>query len=48
MNGMVDVLECVIKIIVDCLGVEEIEVVLVVSFKEDLGVDFLDVVEFVM
>lgn len=45
---MVEVLEKVIKIIVDCLGVEEFKVILEVFFKEDLGVDFLDVVELVM
>lgn len=45
---MVEVLECVIIIIVDCFGVDKSEVKLEFSFKEDLGVDFLDVVEFVM
>lgn len=45
---MADVLERVTKIIVDRLGVEETEVVPVMSFKEDLGADSLDVVELVM
>lgn len=45
---MVDILECVMKIIVDCFGVDEVDVKFEVFFKEDLGVDFLDVVEFVM
>ncbi|MDR4940947.1 acyl carrier protein [Bacillus wiedmannii] len=45
---MADVLERVIKIIVDRLGVEETEVVPAASFKEDLGADSLDVVELVM
>lgn len=45
---MADVLECVTKIIVDRLGVEETEVVPAASFKEDLGADSLDVVELVM
>jgi acyl carrier protein len=36
------------KIIVDRLGVEEAEVTLEASFKEDLGADSLDVVELVM
>lgn len=45
---MADVLERVTKIIVDRLGVEEAEVKLEASFKEDLGADSLDVVELVM
>lgn len=36
------------KIIIDRLGVEESEVKLEASFKEDLGADSLDVVELVM
>ncbi|HHY74593.1 MAG TPA: acyl carrier protein [Bacillus bacterium] len=45
---MADVLERVTKIIVDRLGVEEAEVKMEASFKEDLGADSLDVVELVM
>lgn len=45
---MADVLERVTKIIVDRLGVEEADVKLEASFKEDLGADSLDVVELVM
>jgi len=45
---MADVLERVTKIIVDRLGVEESQVTLQASFKEDLGADSLDVVELVM
>ncbi|AGX03821.1 MULTISPECIES: acyl carrier protein [Bacillaceae] len=45
---MADVLERVTKIIVDRLGVEESEVTLEASFKENLGADSLDVVELVM
>jgi len=45
---MADVLERVTKIIVDRLGVEESQVNLEASFKEDLGADSLDVVELVM
>ncbi len=36
------------KIIVDRLGVDEADVTLEASFKEDLGADSLDVVELVM
>ena len=43
-----DVLEKVSKIIVDRLGVDESEVTLEASFKDDLGADSLDVVELVM
>lgn len=43
-----EVLERVTKIIVDRLGVEESEVTLEASFKDDLGADSLDVVELVM
>ena len=45
---MAEVLERVTKIIVDRLGVEESEVKLEASFKDDLGGDCLDVVELVM
>ncbi|GKS10060.1 acyl carrier protein [Paenibacillus chitinolyticus] len=45
---MSDVLDRVKKIIIDRLGVEESEVTLEASFKEDLGADSLDVVELVM
>ncbi|MBA9024904.1 MULTISPECIES: acyl carrier protein [Bacillaceae] len=45
---MADVLERVTKIVVDRLNVEEAEVKLEASFKEDLGADSLDVVELVM
>ena len=42
------VLERVSKVIVDRLGVDESEVKLEASFREDLGADSLDVVELVM
>lgn len=45
---MAEVLERVTKIVVDRLGVEESQVTLEASFKEDLGADSLDVVELVM
>lgn len=45
---LADVMERVTKIIVDRLGVEESEVKLEASFKEDLKADSLDVVELVM
>ena len=45
---MADVLERVSKIIVDRLGVDEDDVKMEASFKEDLGADSLDVVELVM
>jgi acyl carrier protein len=45
---MADVLERVTKIIVDRLGVDESQVTLDASFKDDLGADSLDVVELVM
>lgn len=48
MNAVADVLERVTKIVVDRLNVEESEVKLEASFKEDLGADSLDVVELVM
>ena len=43
-----DIFEKVKKIIVDRLGVDEGEVTLEASFKDDLGADSLDVVELVM
>jgi acyl carrier protein len=46
--SMADVLERVTKIIVDRLGVDESQVTLEASFKDDLGADSLDVVELVM
>ena len=45
---MATVLERVTKVIVDRLGVDESEVKLEASFREDLGADSLDVVELVM
>lgn len=45
---MADVLERVTKIVVDRLGVDESQVSLKASFKDDLGADSLDVVELVM
>jgi acyl carrier protein len=48
---MSDVLDRVKRIVVDRLGVDEAEVTLEASFKEDLGdlgADSLDVVELVM
>lgn len=45
---MEDTLSRVTKIIVDRLGIEESEVTLEASFKDDLGADSLDVVELVM
>lgn len=45
---MATVLERVSKVIVDRLGVDESEVKLEASFREDLGADSLDVVELVM
>ncbi len=41
-------MERVTKIVVDRLGVEESEVTLEASFKDDLKADSLDVVELVM
>lgn len=43
-----EIMERVKNIIVDRLGVEESEIKLESSFKEDLGADSLDVVELVM
>ncbi len=48
MKSMAEVLERVTKIIVDRLGVDESQVTLEASFKDDLGADSLDVVELVM
>lgn len=45
---MSTVLERVSKVIVDRLGVDESEVKLEASFRDDLGADSLDVVELVM
>ncbi len=45
---MSTVFERVSKVIVDRLGVDESEVKLEASFREDLGADSLDVVELVM
>ena len=45
---MSDVLDRVKRIIIDRLGVEESEVTMEASFKDDLGADSLDVVELVM
>ncbi len=45
---MAEVLERVTKIIVDRLGVDESQVTLEASFKDDLGADSLDIVELVM
>lgn len=48
MSILTTVLERVTKVVVDRLGVDESEVKLEASFKEDLGADSLDVVELVM
>ena len=45
---MSTVFERVSKVIVDRLGVDESEVKLEASFRDDLGADSLDVVELVM
>ncbi|GEK30263.1 acyl carrier protein [Kurthia zopfii] len=45
---MATVFERVSKVVVDRLGVDESEVKLEASFKDDLGADSLDVVELVM
>jgi len=47
-TDLTTVLERVSKVIVDRLGVDESEVTLQASFREDLGADSLDVVELVM
>ena len=45
---MSTVLERVTKVVVDRLGVDESEIKLEASFRDDLGADSLDVVELVM
>lgn len=45
---MATVVERVTKVIVDRLGVDESEVKMEASFRDDLGADSLDVVELVM
>jgi acyl carrier protein len=45
---MADIFDRVKRIIVERLGVDEAEVTLEASFKDDLGADSLDVVELVM
>jgi acyl carrier protein len=47
-NRMADIFDRVKRIIVERLGVDEAEVTLEASFKDDLGADSLDVVELVM
>jgi acyl carrier protein len=47
-NNLATVLERVTKVVVDRLGVDESEVKLEASFRDDLGADSLDVVELVM
>ncbi len=47
MNNLATVLERVSKVVVDRLGVDESEVKLEASFRDDLGADSLDVVELV-
>lgn len=48
MTILATVVERVTKVIVDRLGVDESEVKLEASFRDDLGADSLDVVELVM
>ena len=48
MTDLSTVLERVSKVVVDRLGVDESEVKLEASFRDDLGADSLDVVELVM
>ncbi|QBP41489.1 MULTISPECIES: acyl carrier protein [Paenisporosarcina] len=45
---MATVIERVTKVIIDRLGVDESEVKMEASFRDDLGADSLDVVELVM
>ena len=45
---MATVLERVTKVIIDRLGVDEGDVKMEASFRDDLGADSLDVVELVM
>jgi len=47
-TDLTTVLERVTKVVVDRLGVDESEVKVEASFREDLGADSLDVVELVM
>jgi len=47
-NNLATVIERVTKVVVDRLGVDESEVKLEASFRDDLGADSLDVVELVM
>lgn len=48
MTDLATVIERVTKVIVDRLGVDEAEVKVEASFRDDLGADSLDVVELVM
>ncbi len=48
MTNLATVVERVTKVIVDRLGVDESEVKVEASFRDDLGADSLDVVELVM
>lgn len=48
MTNLATVTERVKKVIVDRLGVDEVEVKPEASFSDDLGADSLDVVELVM
>lgn len=48
MTDLATVTERVTKVIVDRLGVDEVEVKPEASFSDDLGADSLDVVELVM
>ncbi len=48
MTDLATVTERVTKLIVDRLGVDEVEVKPEASFSDDLGADSLDVVELVM
>lgn len=48
MTDLATVIERVTKVVVDRLGVDESEVKLEASFRDDLGADSLDVVELVM
>ena len=45
---MSDIFDRVKRIVVDRLGVDEAQVIMEASFKDDLGADSLDVVELVM
>ena len=48
MTNLSTVLERVTKVVVDRLGVDESEIKMEASFRDDLGADSLDVVELVM